>query len=308
MEWTHYRSLFFRGARKKKKKLAHNTYAFLVTSNGIGGDDRERIAVQLHKKEILTLYPNGDFEVDNHQYWRSPVTKDRFRRFLPWHGSTSCWSFNTVTHRGAAIGKARVWTLWLSGAGSHPWKNQVRYNSSGHRVSDLRIEERLPPFLNEVNANEFVSMVSPFAIESIRSLVAGEIGHDGLECPVCWKAVQELIPFKDNHAEWGAWTKHLYEAHVVPKRPNHALLLLAAFYSRREDHSKAVHLFRPDNWVLWKKPKTQRALAEQVERTLAGDRDRLGLSFGSPMHYRTTLRWDMERYLLEVFGFEIGLG
>jgi len=303
MEWTHYRSLF-RGARKKKK-LANNTYAFLVVGNTGSGPGRERIAVQLHRKEILTLYPNGDFEVENFQYWTSPVTKDRFRRFLPWHGSTSCWSFNTVTHQGAAVGKARVWTLWLSGAGNHPWKNGARYNSSGHRTGELGL---LPLFLNELNANEFVSQVSPFAIESIRSLVAGELGRDGLECVACKSAVAELIPYKENHREWDLWVRHVYEDHVVPKKPSFGLMVLAAFYSKRQDHSKAVYLLRPDNWVLWKKPKTQRALAEQVERTLDGDLEKLGLGAGSPMNYRTSLRWDMEKYLLELFGFEIGLG
>jgi hypothetical protein len=287
MEWTKARGLFDRGLNRRK--VAHNTYALLYNRNDVDpatGKSKERIEFELHNKTILTLYPDQTFTVDNHDYWRSPVTKDRFRRLLPWNGHISSWSMRqTLLFKGSSHVPIYVWVLWLSGVGARPWKNGATFNINGDR-------EDLPTELARLNATEVVSRIEPFAREAIKALEKQQL----VDCPVC----EEFVKAETSRM----WAPHIFEAHMNEEalEPTVQIVRYAALASHRPDHLNAVKMYKPENQILWRRQSTKKGLAEQVERRFAE-----GLNgILDPRGFRRVLVADVVRYLLDAFGFQAG--
>lgn len=315
MNWTSLRKKFdspylrvvkYKGV--KGVKLENATYAFLYNEGsekhaetGILETD-ERIEIELFEKEIVTYYPDGSFGVNNHGYWQSPTTKDRYRRYLPWNGHMSSWRFNAFDRAFQYRGHPRyVWTLWMTGAGSHPWRNNMRYTSSGHRRD-------LSPELNATDANELVSAVQVHAKTCIDELYAGDISQDEV-CPDCAKLIdtfEEEAPKMTINKELRYRMQNHFMQHVLENVPSFPLLFEATEILGKSSAQLAITLMARENQLLWRASKNNAQRAERVQRLLLEPGLSMQALGSHPSNYKRWLRWIFEEYLLTTFGFEIG--
>lgn len=320
MDWTQLRSMMNKsrivkhsgrsGRPRLGRKLANQTYAYLYemsepTELGDPLPPPERIEVELFEKEIICYHSDGNFKVNNHSYWASPTTKDRFRRFLPGGGYVSSWRFNEYSRPlQLRPAKARVWCLSLRGGGCHPWKNDATYSYNGHR-KELILE------VNETDANKLCHLIQTFAMESIKELNAGALGasEDCEECVVLDGEIERA--FAGNGfltTEQEHWMQRHALQHVLEQKPSMSLTYTATKNYGSDDASLAAYLMAKENQSVWKKKlvRTKEQRAQRIERLLTEPRlSELGLH---PPRYNKYLRWLIERHLLVTFGFEIGHG
>jgi hypothetical protein len=315
MDWTSLRKKFesphikvvkYKGT--KGCRLENATYAFLYNEDsekhsetGILETD-ERIEIELFEKEIITYYPDGDFGVNNHGYWQSPTTKDRYRRYLPWSGHITSWRFTefdrAFQHRGT---RRYVWTLWLSGAGTHPWRNNIRYNSSGPR-RDLSKD------LNETDANELVHKVQVFSKKALDELYAGGLSMENtcFECELLLRDFAAEAPHQTMNKALKHRMQNHFKDHVLENVPSFPLLVEAADIGGGERDKLAAELMAKENHRLWRTPKNNRERAERVQRLFLEPTLSMDALGAHPSHYKKRLRWLLEEYLLVTFGFELG--
>lgn len=315
MDWTSLRKKFdsphlkvvkYKGI--KGTRLENATYAFLYNEDsekhadtGILETD-ERIEIELFEKEIITYYPDGSFGVNNHGYWQSPTTKHRYRRYLPWRGHISSWRFTEYERAFQYRGRSRyVWTLWLTGAGSHPWRNNTRYDSSGHRRD-------LSPELNATDANELLVAIQTFAKTTLNELYAGNTSKDEI-CSECQSLLDQFsadAPKMTINKALRFGMQNHFKEHVMQNVPSFALFVEAVEIGGGERDQLAARLMARENHVLWRTPKNNSQRAERIQRLLLQPEVSMKELAAHPSHYKKRLRWLLEEYLLGTLGFEVG--
>lgn len=285
--------------KKEGRRLGNCTYAFLYNegqsspdSYGVAKSD-ERIEIELFTKPIIIYYPDGTFQVDNHSYWKSQCTRDRFRSFLPGNSHISNWGFRSHDTYTSMTGDMHyAWAFHMSPWGSKIWANNELYDFRGHRKS-------LSDKMNEVNANELLSNIRTYSNTAIDALYSGELAAKS-SCSRCSLSVAQIRVHNDGLAIPDA--DHVLQ-HVQEGDLQFPLVWLAASHSRRPMHTQAVDLQRPENYPLWKYARTKTALALRVQRTMLQP----GLvPTIHPSQFRKTLRWNISSMLLDLFGFSYG--
>jgi len=83
---------------RRMDRIGSNTYAAMPTDGSPG-----QIDITLHRTQVATLYPNGVVRINSDGY-RTKVTADRIRRFLP-----AGWALGAY---------AKGWILYYHGFGT----------------------------------------------------------------------------------------------------------------------------------------------------------------------------------------------
>jgi hypothetical protein len=285
--------------KKEGRKLAHKTYAFLYNEEKEHADDDgvvrtdERIEIEFFTKPIIIYYPDGSFKVNNHGYWRSQCTRDRFSSFLPGFGRISSWSFRRFETYNSMVGDTQyAWTFSSSMHGSKIWNNDQVYDAQRHR-------EDLPEELNSIDANDLIEKIRTYANASIDALFRGDLDTRSA-CSRCLLAVAAM---RQNGDRLDILNELHILTHVIAQDLQWPLIWIAAAKSKRPMHVQAVDLLLPENRPMWKYAKTARERAARVQRYMLQP----GLTFTvHPSHFRKTLRWNMTAMLLSAFGFDYG--
>ena len=312
MEWTRLRAMFDKNVRLirhksvRGRKLAHKTYAFLYNqdqSDPFDGKNDERIEIEFFEKVILRFYPDNTFSGDNHGYWTSQCTKDRFRSYLPWNGHLSTWRFDAYERLWQTKPNARrVWTVWMSGCGSHPWKNNEYFDINGHRRD-------LSSALNETNANELCQAIQLYADTAVNELIAGDLSKDDVchECCDLVNALDEAIDkMEDPKGPLRFAIQNHTLRHVLDRVPSFPLLVRAAEDVGNRETALAAILMAKENQVVWRPARNNTQRAESIQRRML-EPDITAEALGTnPVRYKKSLRWRVEEHLLISFGFEVG--
>ncbi len=309
MEWDSFRKKF-RGARTiehkkmKGRRLDHKTYAFLYNEGGLSFDvdggpakSAERIEVELFQKAIFTLYPNNDFIVNNHGFWRSECTKIRFRQLFPYGGYASRWGLGKDLHHGYCT----VWTMSLHGYKTRPWKNDVLYDYCGRQT-------KLPAALFEYDASEVIRSVQAYAKVTSDALKRGEISTADA-CGLCRTLGNLLTTLGRNRDlltphQLNELSMHMME-HVQDGKP-HVLPVALAMTELRKPHlSLAAALLVKENRIVWKKATTNKQIAERVRHRMFFPE--LYEPFcAKPAGFGKDIERSFTQWLLEQFGFTVG--
>lgn len=313
MDWTRLRKMMnsarpLKGKSRPGRKLGHNTYAFLYNEGKTSVDDKdqehdeERIEVELHNKVIIRFYPSGLFSTDNHDYWRSPVTKDRLSNLLPKTSRVSSHTFNCYSYAGSARSSRYVWTINSWEHGSHPWKNKTFYTSTHYRAD---LSERV----NQTNANELLRAISAFSTRAVETLVRGRVEKTCAQCLSYVAQMRMASIAKDKMKEWFRFEvmDHVLEDVLAwgdTYKNAYPLIAMGAFESNRLMHRTAAHLLLPEHRSYWRAASTPKQLAAQVEKRI----ELAHLDWPAskrPTMFHRILRSDLEAFLLQLFGFEI---
>lgn len=302
MKWETLRKMFGKARpvgwdKRLGRRMMNKTYAYLYNedqTNGEGKSD-ERIEIELFTKNIIIRYPDEEFIVNNHDYWKSQCTRDRFRSLLPDYGSISSWMFKEHTTYKNPVGESNyAWAFWRSGYGSKIWKNGVVYDANCHRKD-------LTEALNTVNANELLSNIREYANATVKALYIDDLPHCSrcYEYMVSWKASGDAV-METAHVEM--MRDHVLE-HVMKMEPTFGVMWVAARQSKRPMHVQAVELLQRRHWPLWKYSRTMAGHAARVQQRMLHPE----LAFTvHPSHFRKTLRWNVSEMLLNLFGFSYG--
>lgn len=276
------------------RQMMHKTYAYLYNEGQKGelGKNDERIEIELFTKNIITRYPDEAFIVNNHGYWKSQCTRDRFRSLLPSYGSISSWMFKEHSTYNDNCGTSNyAWAFWRSGYGSKIWKNEVVYDMQGHREDQSEA-------LNQIDANELLSKIRSYADEAIKALYIDDLPADCVKCNAIVEGARrhgDLVALSDMR-------DHVLQ-HVMLGEPTFGIVWASARKSGRPMHEQAVEVLQRRHWPLWKPARTTAALAARVQHRMLYPELEPNVH---PSRFRKTLRWNVAEMLLNIFDFSYG--
>jgi hypothetical protein len=258
-----------------RKKVGNETWLECPppAATGVTG----AISLVLFKKYILAWLPNGDIELNNRGFW-SYTTKDRYNKYLP---------------QGFSVWQEHPYWYLKTPTGVRAFTNGMVVGADGSYSG----------MTGQVNAKELLRQVQEYAKLYAGRLVRGEILEASRHCPGCARPPPEPSPYTaipPAHAL----------AHVQSSTTPASLALNAVLMARRSDRSWPSGPASLSNILLscwqehqfiWRPAHSKKALVRQTEARFLQDKVPLNIV---PSKYKQNLRWLIEDYLLDMFGFE----
>ena len=173
----------------------------------------------------------------------------------------------------------------MTGTGSHPWKNGAIFDINGHRDDVIA-------GVNDMDANALCRAIQVYSREASDALVRGEL--EGHSCGKCFAAAVST--------ERSAEAKQHMLEHVL-NRSLSLELLADAISAQSSEVAEACRLLMKENWVMWKPLRSDKQRAARTEKLLLNTGRPLA---ARPPKYKKMMRWLLENFLLQQFGFEVG--
>jgi hypothetical protein len=278
------------------KALCNKTRLVRRQVPGTTQDMIDYIDLELFGKVILTWQPDGNLVLSSCGY-KTVTTKDRYARYLP---------------QGFRVWQDRPYWYLSTPSGTRIFHDDMEVNACGE---DLHRSDEF----NQLDAHDLYAQVLEYAKLYANELVAGRLTNSRA-IDVCGECVRlnispptalEMDIAQQNHLLSHLRTKDLVPGFALAavsrtSSPAKPVWLMSDGkndrYMTRSFLRQVIEASWKESQVLWRKPKTKRALIDQTEALMTReDLPRLDLR---PRYYRKNLQMLIEDFLLETFGYE----